>query len=78
MIFRIVDTFKVFDTAMVLNGNFEGQPTTLVSVLLHTKAFAGSRSIGEASALAYLMLFVSLILAVVASKVFERVKERRA
>jgi multiple sugar transport system permease protein len=78
MIFRMVDTFKVFDTAMVLNGNFEGQPTTLVSVLLHTKAFAGSRSIGEAAALAYLMLFVSLGLAIIVAKVFERVKERRA
>ncbi len=78
MVFRIVDTFKVFDTAMVLNGNFEDQPTTFISVLLHAKAFAGSRSLGEPSALAYLMLAVSLVLAWVAATAFGRVKERRA
>jgi multiple sugar transport system permease protein len=77
MVFRIVDTFKVFDTAMVLNGNFEEQPTTFVSVLLHAKAFAGSRSLGESSALAYLMLLVSMVLALVTAKLFLRVKDRR-
>src|SRR5690606_33260966 len=31
VVFRAMDTFRLFDTAMVLNGNLEGQPTTFVS-----------------------------------------------
>lgn len=78
MVFRIVDTFKVFDSAMVLNGNFEEQSTTVISVLLHARAFAGSNSLGEAAALAYLMLAVSFGLAWLTTVLFDRVKERRS
>jgi len=78
MVFRTVDTFKVFDTAMVLNGNFEEQPTTFVSVLLHAKAFAGSHSLGESSALAYLMLAVSVGMAAATAYALKAVREKRA
>ncbi len=78
VVFRIVDTFKVFDSAMVLNGNFEEQSTTVISVLLHARAFAGSSSLGEAAALAYLMLAISFGLAWITTVLFDRVKERRS
>jgi multiple sugar transport system permease protein len=77
MVFRAMDTFKVFDTAMVQNGNLEGQPTTFVSVLLHARGFGGSFSLGEPTALAYLMLLVAMALTTLALRVLNRVGKRR-
>lgn len=77
MVFRAMDTFKVFDAAVVQNGNLEGQPTTFVSVLLHARGFGGSFSLGEPTALAYLMLLVALALTTLALRVLDRVGRRR-
>ena len=77
MIFRAMDAFRLFDTAMVLNGNLEGQPTTFVSVLLHARGFGGSRSLGEPAALAYLLLIASLALASLVLRYLDHVRARR-
>jgi multiple sugar transport system permease protein len=77
MIFRAMEAFRHFDTAMVMNGNLEGQPTTFVSVLLHARAFGGSGSLGEPAALAYLLLIASLALASLALRYLDHVRARR-
>lgn len=77
VVFRAMDSFRLFDTAMVLNGNLEGQPTTFVSVLLHARGFGGSRSLGEPTALAYLLLIASLALASLVLRYLDHVRARR-
>jgi multiple sugar transport system permease protein len=77
VVFRAMDTFRLFDSAMVLNGNLEGQPTTFVSVLLHARGFGGSRSLGEPTALAYLLLIASLALASLVLRYLDHVRGRR-
>ncbi len=77
IVFRAMDTFRLFDTAMVMNGNLEGQPTTFVSVLLHSRGFGGSLSLGDATALAYLLLVVAIALSVLVLRLLERVREAR-
>jgi multiple sugar transport system permease protein len=77
VVFRAMDTFRLFDTAMVLNGNLEGQPTTFVSVLLHARGFGGSRSLGEPTALAYLLLIASLALATLVLRYLDYVRGDR-
>jgi multiple sugar transport system permease protein len=78
VVFRAMDTFRLFDTAMVMNGNLEGQPTTFVSVLLHSRGFGGSRSLGEPTALAYLLLIASLALATLVLRYLDKVRGSRA
>lgn len=77
VVFRAMESFRLFDTAMVMNGNLEGQPTTFVSVLLHSRGFGGSRSLGEPTALAYLLLIASAALAALVMRYLDRVKARR-
>lgn len=77
VVFRAMDTFRLFDAAMVLNGNLEGQPTTFVSVLLHSRGFGGSRSLGEPTALAYLLLIASIALASLVLRYLDHVRARR-
>lgn len=77
VVFRAMETFRLFDTAMVLNGNLEGQPTTFVSVLLHSRGFGGSRSLGEPTALAYLLLIASIALATLVLRYLDHVKGQR-
>ncbi|HKP97142.1 MAG TPA: sugar ABC transporter permease [Fibrobacteria bacterium] len=77
VVFRAMETFRLFDTAMVLNGNLEGQPTTFVSVLLHARGFGGSRSLGEPTALAYLLLIASLALATLVLRYLDYVRGDR-
>ena len=77
VVFRAMDTFRLFDTAMVLNGNMEGQATTFVSVLLHARGFGGSRSLGEPTALAYMLLITSLAMATLVLRYLDHIRGRR-
>jgi len=76
--FRAIDTFRLFDTPMVLNGSLEGQPTTFLSVLLYGRAFTGSNSLGEPAALATLMLLAALALAVLVLRLLDRARKKAA
>jgi multiple sugar transport system permease protein len=78
VMFRAMETFRLFDTAMVLNGNLEGQPTTYVSVLLHARGFGGSRSLGEPAALACLILAASVALAAFVLRCLDHARRTRA
>ncbi len=78
VVFRAMDTFRLFDTAMVMNGNLEGQPTTFISVLLHARGFGGSRSLGEPTALAYLLLIASLAMATLVLHFLGHLKRQRS
>jgi multiple sugar transport system permease protein len=77
IIFRVMDTFRLFDTAYVLNGNQEGQPTEFVSVLLHLRGFGPGRPLGEATALAYLLLIVAVALANLVVRYLQYIRARQ-
>ena len=77
IIFRVMDTFRLFDTPFVLNGNQEGQPTELVSVLLHLRGFGPGRPLGEATALAYLLLIVAIALANLVVRYLDHIRSRQ-
>ncbi len=72
--FRAIDAFRMFDTAMVLNGSLEGQPTTFLSVLIYGRAFGGSSSLGQPAAIACLMLVLALALAALVLHLLDRVR----
>jgi multiple sugar transport system permease protein len=76
--FRTMDTFRLFDTPFVLNGDKDGQPTTTVSVLLHYLGFGGSTSLGPATALAYLLLIVAVALANLVVRYLDHIRSRHA
>jgi multiple sugar transport system permease protein len=76
--FRTMDTFRLFDTPFVLNGNQDAQPTTTVSVLLHYLGFGGSSSLGPPTALAYLLLIVAVALANLVVRYLDYVRGRHA
>jgi multiple sugar transport system permease protein len=77
IIFRVMDTFRLFDTAYVLNGNQEGQPTEFVSVLLHLRGFGPGRPLGEATALAYLLLIVAIALGNLVVRYLDYIRSRQ-
>jgi multiple sugar transport system permease protein len=77
ILFRSIDAFRLFDTAMVLNGSLEGQPTTFLSVLIYGRAFGGSRSLGEPAALACLLLLMALILAFAVLRLLDRARREK-
>jgi multiple sugar transport system permease protein len=78
IIFRTMDTFRIFDVPFVLNANQDGQPTTTVSVLLHYLGFGGSQPLGPATALAYLLLIVAIALANLVVKYLDYVRSKQA
>jgi multiple sugar transport system permease protein len=77
ILFRSIDAFRLFDTAMVLDGSLEGQPTTFLSVLIYGRAFGGSRSLGEPAALACLLLLMALILAFAVLRLLDRARREK-
>lgn len=78
VVFRVMDTFRLFDTAAVLNAPLSGQPTTLVSVLLYIKGIKNaSGNLGEGTALAYLMLIVAVAIGNVAVRYLDRLRGGR-
>jgi multiple sugar transport system permease protein len=78
VIFRTMDTFRLFDTPFVLNGDKDGQPTTTVSVLLHYLGFGGSNSLGPPTALAYLLLIVAIALANLFVRYLDYIRSKHA
>lgn len=78
IIFRVMDTFRLFDTVHVLNGSETGYPTTIVSVLLYNISpfKKGSVPLGESTALAYLLLIVALAFGNMAVRYLEKIRNR--
>ena len=79
IVFRVMDTFRVFDTAFVLNGSQQNQITTFVSVLLYERGIKnGSDNLGGGTALAYLLLIVAVALGNIAVYYLTRIRSRQA
>lgn len=76
VVFRVMDTFRLFDTPNVLNGDAMGQDTTLVSVLLYNRAKNDSANMGIGTALAYLLLIVAVALGNIAVHYLAKMRER--
>jgi multiple sugar transport system permease protein len=62
IIFRLMDTYKLFDLAWVLTGGGPGESTKLVPIHLYLTAFSNFDT-GRASAMGYIMLVVVIALA---------------
>ncbi len=62
ILFRLMDTYKLFDLAWVLTGGGPGDETKNLPIFLYKEAF-GSFDTGRASAAGYIMLIVIIALA---------------
>jgi len=73
IIFRLMDTYKLFDLVWVLTNGGGSTNTKVVPSYLYEIAF-GSLDIGKASALGYIMLIVIIALANLLIRVLNQVK----
>lgn len=79
VVFRTMDTFRLFDTAAVLNVISEGQSTTFVSVLLYIRGIKNdSGNLGVGTALAYMLLIVAVALGNIAVHYLAKMRERQS
>jgi multiple sugar transport system permease protein len=62
LLFRIIDTYRVFDTVYALTGGGPGRATQVLSVYIYQVAFRDFNT-GVGSALGYIMLVVIIALA---------------
>jgi multiple sugar transport system permease protein len=62
VLFRVMDSYKLFDTVYVLTGGGPGRATQVLSVYLYQLAFREFNT-GKGSALGYIMLIVIIALA---------------
>jgi multiple sugar transport system permease protein len=75
IIFRLMDTYKLFDLVWVLTNGGGSTNTKVVPSYLYEVAF-GNLDIGKASALGYIMLVVIIALANILIRVLNQVKSR--
>lgn len=73
VLFRMMDTYKLFDLAWVMTGGGPGDATKNVPVHLYKVAF-GQFETGEASAMGYIMLIVVIALANLLIRVLNQVR----
>jgi multiple sugar transport system permease protein len=69
IIFRIIDTFKVYDTVFIMTAGGPGTATQLLNIYLTKQAFEYFR-MGYASALAIFVLFFVILLTNILLKLF--------
>jgi len=62
VLFRLMDTYKLFDTVYVLTGGGPGHATEVLSAYLYNLSFRDFNT-GKGSALGYIMLIVIIALA---------------
>lgn len=77
ILFRLMDTYKLFELVWVLTGGGPGDSTKNVPVYLYKIAF-GSFKTGEASAIGYIMLIVVIALANLLIRVLTQMKAEEA
>jgi multiple sugar transport system permease protein len=73
VLFRLMDTYKLFDLAWVLTGGGPGESTKVLPLYLYKVAF-GDFDTGRASAIGYTMLIVIIALANLLVRMLNRVK----
>ncbi|HZQ05747.1 MAG TPA: sugar ABC transporter permease [Anaerolineae bacterium] len=75
LLFRLIDTYRLFDTAYVLTGGSPGHSTELLSLWLYQVAFRQFNT-GEGSAMGYIMLVVIIALANMLLRVLNQAKQQ--
>jgi multiple sugar transport system permease protein len=60
ILFRTIEAFKSFDLVMGMTGGGPGDQTELIAVNLYRQAFLGQWQTGRASALAYIILVITI------------------
>ena len=73
ILFRLMDTYKLFDLGWVLTGGGPGESTKLLPIHLYLIAFSQFDT-GRASAIGYIMLIVIIALANLLIRVLNQVK----
>lgn len=73
VLFRLTDTFKLFDLPWILTGGFP-DTTKVLPIHLYKEAFSGQFKTGEVSAMGYMMLVVIIALANLLIRVLNAVK----
>jgi multiple sugar transport system permease protein len=73
VLFRVMDSYKLFDTVYVLTGGGPGHATQVLSVYLYQMAFRDFNT-GKGSALGYIMLIVIIALANLLIRVLNRLR----
>jgi len=77
ILFRLMDTYKLFELVWVLTGGGPGDSTKNVPVYLYKIAF-GSFKTGEASGIGYIMLVVVIALASLLIRVLNQMRAEEA
>lgn len=75
LLFRLMDTYRLFDTAYALTGGSPGHSTELLSLWLYQIAFREFDT-GRGSAIGYIMLVVIIALANMLLRVLNQVKSQ--
>jgi multiple sugar transport system permease protein len=73
VLFRTMDSYKLFDTVYVLTGGGPGRSTQVLSVYIYQLAFRDFNT-GKGSALGYIMLIVIIALANLLIRVLNRLR----
>jgi multiple sugar transport system permease protein len=73
ILFRLMDTYKLFDLGWVLTGGGPGESTKVLPIHLYLIAFSQFDT-GRASAIGYIMLIVIIALANLLIRVLNQVK----
>lgn len=73
VLFRTMDSYKVFDTVYALTGGGPGRSTQVLSVYIYQIAFRDFNT-GKGSALGYIMLIVIIALATLLIRVLNRMR----
>ncbi len=73
LLFRLLDTYKLFELAWVLTGGGPGEFTKVLPMYLYEVGF-GSFKTGKASAIGYIMLIVVIALASLLIRVINRIR----
>lgn len=73
LLFRLIDSYRVFDTVYALTGGGPGRATQVLSIYIYQMAFRDFNT-GKGSALGYIMLVVIIALANLLIRLLSRLK----
>jgi len=74
LLWRLIDTFRIFDVIYLLTAGGPARATETVSIYVYRYGFQ-SFNLGFASAAAYIMIFIMLGVAVLLARVMGRIEE---
>ena len=74
LLWRLIDTFRIFDVIYLLTAGGPARATETVSIYVYRYGFQ-SFNLGFASAAAYIMIFIMLGVAVLLARIMGRIEE---